>query len=176
VDLNFSGDVEIQPSGLQVGVDTSLPLVQWAKAGIYHDINDRFALLGSIGWEDWSSMEKVNLSTSTGGSASLPRNWKDTYHFAGGVHYRLSTPWLLQFGIAYDTSPVDTEDRTSDMPIDRQIRYTIGTQFKKSKTLTIGGAFEYADLGDADIDNSQLKGSYKDNNLLAFIINFNWKF
>jgi hypothetical protein len=31
-------------------------------------------------------------------------------------------------------------------------------------------------LGDAEINNSQLKGSYKDNNLLAFIINFNWKF
>ena len=176
VDLNFSGDVELQPNGLQLGIDTSLPLVQWAKTGIYHDINDRFALLGSVGWEDWSSMENVNLSTSSGGTDALPRNWKDTWHFAGGLHYRLSKPWLLQFGIAYDTSPVDTEDRTADMPIDRQIRYNIGTQYEKSEKLTIGCALEYADLGDAEINNSQLKGSYESNNLFAFIINFNWKF
>jgi len=175
VDFDFSGDVEIQPRGLQVGIDTSLPLVQWAKVGVYHDINDRFALLGTIGWEDWSGMDNVNLSTSRGGLA-LPRNWEDTWHFSGGMHYRLSDPWMLQFGIAYDTSPVDAEDRTADMPVDRQIRYTIGTQFEKSETLTIGGAFEYADLGDAEINNSQLKGSYESNNLLAFIINFNWKF
>jgi len=176
VDLNFSGDIEIQPRGLQVGVDTSLPLVQFVKTGIYHELNDRFALLGTVGWEDWSRLENVSLSTSGGGSAALPRNWKDTWHFAGGVHYRLSDPWLLQFGVAYDTSPVDAEDRTADMPVDRQIRFTIGTQYAKSEKLTIGGAFEYADLGDAEINSSNLIGSYKNNNLLAFIINFNWKF
>jgi len=179
VDFNFAGDAEIQPLGLQVGVDTSLPLVQWARTAIYHELNDRFALLGTVGWEDWSELENVNLSTA-GGSAALPKNWKDTYHFAGGIHYRLSKPWLLQFGIAYDTSPVDTEDRTADMPIDRQIRYTIGAQYEKSQTLTIGGAFEYADLGDGKINNSSplngLKGSYKNNDLFAFVINFNWKF
>jgi long-chain fatty acid transport protein len=175
VNFNFKGDVSLQPVGVQVDVDTSLPLVQWAKTGIYHEFNDRFALLGSVGWEDWSRMENVNLSTSNV-SADLPKNWKDTYSFAGGVHYRLSKPWLLQFGIAYDTSPVDAEDRTADMPIDRQIRYNIGTQYEKSETLTIGCAFEYADLGDAEINSSTLKGSYKNNDVMALIINFNWKF
>jgi len=179
VDLDFEGDVSIQPLGLQVGVDTSLPLVQWTRTAIYHELNDRFALLGTVGWEDWSELENVNLSTA-GGSAALPKNWKDTYHFAGGIHYRLSKPWLLQFGIAYDTSPVDTEDRTADVPIDRQIRYAIGAQYEKNERLTIGGALEYVDLGDAEIDNSNpingLKGTYKSNDLFAFTINFNWKF
>jgi long-chain fatty acid transport protein len=179
IDFNFAGDVSRQPGGLQAGVDTALPLPQWARASIYHEINDHFALLGTVGWEDWSQLENVNLSLSNI-SAALPRNWKDTYHFAGGIHYRLSTPWLLQFGIAYDTSPVDAEDRTADMPVDRQIRYTIGTQFEKSEKLTIGCALEYVDLGDAEINNSSpingLKGTYKNNDLLAFFINFNWKF
>ena len=176
VDFNFAGDAEIQPLGLQVGIDTSLPLVQWARTAIYHELNDRFALLGTVGWEDWSELENVNLSTASGGSAALPKNWKDTWHFAGGIHYRLSDPWLLQFGIAYDTSPVDAEDRTADMPIDRQIRYTIGTQFEKSEKLTIGCALEYADLGDGEINSSTLKGEYKNNSLFVFVLNFNWKF
>ena len=178
-DLNFSGDVTHHPSGFQAGVDTSLPLPQWVRAGIYHELNDRFALLGTVGWEDWSELENVNISVASG-SLAKPTNWKDTYHFAGGIHYRLSKPWLLQFGIAYDTSPVDAEDRTADLPVDRQIRYTIGTQYEKSEKLTIGCTFEYADLGDAKINNSSLldglKGSYKNNDLLAFFINFNWKF
>jgi long-chain fatty acid transport protein len=171
--------VKQQPSGQQAGVDTALPLPQLVRVGIYHEINDRFALLGSIGWEDWSSLENVNISFASV-SAALPKNWEDTWHFAAGVHYRLSKPMLLQFGIAYDTSPVDAEDRTADMPVDRQIRYNIGTQYTKSETLTIGCALEYADLGDAEINNPSningLKGSYKNNDLLAFIINFNWKF
>jgi len=177
--FNFEGDVSQQPIGLQGAADTALTLPQFVKAGIYHEINDRFALLGSVGWEDWSELENVNISTENV-SAALAKNWKDTYNFAGGLHYRLSKPWLLQFGIAYDTSPVDAEDRTADMPVDRQIRYTIGTQYEKSEKLTIGCALEYADLGDAEINNPSnvngLKGSYKNNDLLAFIINFNWKF
>jgi long-chain fatty acid transport protein len=178
-DLNFSGDVRQQPSGQQAGIDTALPLPQWAKVGIYHAINDRLALLGSVGWEDWSSLENVNISLANV-SAALPRNWDDTYHFAAGLHYRLSQPWLLQFGIGYETSPVDAEDRTADMPVDRQIRYTIGTQFEKSDNLTIGCALEYADLGDSEIKNNNpingLIGEYKNNDLFAFIVNFNWKF
>ena len=75
-----------------------------------------------------------------------------------------------------DLFPVDAKDRTADMPIDRQIRYNIGTQYTKSEKLTIGCAMEYADLGDAEINSSTLKGSYKNNDVLAFIINFNWKF
>jgi hypothetical protein len=31
-------------------------------------------------------------------------------------------------------------------------------------------------LGGAEINSSTLKGSYKNNDVLAFIINFNWKF
>ena len=179
IGLNFAGDVSRQPRGLQAGVDTALPLPQWARAGIYHEINDRFAVLGTVGWEDWSRLENVNLSLANT-SAALPRNWKDTYNFAGGIHYRISTPWLLQFGIAYDTSPVDAEDRTADMPVDRQLRYTIGTRFEKSDKLTIGCALEYVDLGDAEINNSSpingLKGTYKNNDLFALVINFNWRF
>ena len=178
-DLNFSGDVQQQPSGQQAGVDTALPLPQWARAGIYHEINDYVALLGSIGWEDWSSLENVNISLASV-SAALPRNWEDTWHFAAGVHYRLSKPMLLQFGIAYDTSPVDAEDRTADMPVDRQIRYTIGTQFEKSEKLTIGCTLEYVDLGDAEINNSNpingLIGEYKNNDMFTLVINFNWNF
>lgn len=70
----------------------------------------------------------------------------------------------------------ELSDRTADMPVDRQIRFTVGAQYAKSEKLTIGGALEYADLGDAEINSSNLIGSYKNNNIFAFVINFNWKF
>ncbi|MFA9563662.1 MAG: hypothetical protein ACERLM_03000, partial [Acidimicrobiales bacterium] len=45
------------------------------------------------------------------------------------VHFRPVEKWLLQLGFSYDTSPVDSDDRTPDMPIDRQIRYATGAQY-----------------------------------------------
>jgi long-chain fatty acid transport protein len=172
----FSGDVELRGAVVNndFSSDTEIVLPQTIKASIYHTINDQFAVLGTIGWEEWSAFENITLSTASG-SAKLPRNWDDTWKFAGGLHYRPSEPWLFQGGIAYDTSPVDAKDRTADMPIDRQIRYALGAQYKLNEKVSMGGAFEYADYGDAEIDNSQLKGKYQNNDIYFFGFNVNWK-
>ncbi len=79
-------------------------------------------------------------------------------------------------GFSYDTSPVDSDDRTPDMPMDRQIRYAAGAQYRWSKKLSVGGQFVYADYGDAKIKNDLLKGEYDRNELFFFALNANWKF
>ena len=82
----------------------------------YHELNDQWALLGTVGWEDWSAFEDVNISTDRG-SQKIPRDWKDTWKFAAGVHFRPVEKWLLQLGFSYDTSPVDLDDRTLICPL-----------------------------------------------------------
>jgi long-chain fatty acid transport protein len=161
--------------GLSVATDTTITLAQFIRLSAYHELNDRWALLGTVGWEDWSAFEDVNISTDNG-STDIPRNWKDTWKFAAGVHYRPAENWLLQLGMSYDTSPVDKEDRTPDMPIDRQIRYATGVQYKWSERLSTGAQFVYADYGKAKIDNQWLKGEYKTNDIFFLAVNANWKF
>jgi long-chain fatty acid transport protein len=170
----FSGDVKISPKGVEVGSDAELTFPQLIRLGIYHDLNDQFALLCTLGWEDWGALDNLAISTAKG-SQNIPRNWHDTWHFSAGMHYRPAKSWLLQFGISYDTSPVDSGDRTPDMAIDRQVRYAFGVQYQWSKRLTFGGAFEYADYGDANINNSLLKGNYNPNDIFFFAFHINWK-
>lgn len=173
----FTGDVEFSGKVVNsdAGTDTEITLAQFVKASIYHEINDQWALLGTIGWEDWSAFDNINISTRRG-SQNIPRNWHDTYKFAAGIHYRPVDQWLLQLGFAYDTSPVDSDDRTPDMPIDRQIRYSLGAQYKWSEKISVGSQFEYADFGSAKIKNSFLKGDYEHNDIFFFAVNLNWKF
>jgi long-chain fatty acid transport protein len=175
VEPEFSGDIKISPPGIQAGVDTDLTFPQAIRTSIYHELNQQWALLGSVAWEDWSDLENINISGRRG-SVVIPRNWKDTYKFAAGVHYRPSETWLLQAGIAYDTSPVDSDDRTPDMPIDRQIRYATGAQYKWKQDVSLGGQFVYADYGKAKIRNALLKGDYERNDIFFFSMNLNWKF
>lgn len=53
----------------------------------------------------------------------------------------------------------------------------LGAQDQWSEILTVGGAFEYIDLGDARIDNGNiLVGEYDDNYALAFALNMNYRF
>lgn len=177
IEPDFSGDVKLSGGAVNAdaGTDTKITLAQFVRASIYHELNDKWALLSSIGWEDWSAFDNINISTGQG-SQKIPRNWDDTYKFAAGVHYRPVDQWLLQLGFAYDTSPVDADDRTPDMPIDRQIRYAFGAQYTWSENVSVGGQFVYADYGDAEIKNNLLIGDYERNDLFFFALNANWKF
>ena len=177
IEPEFDGDVKTSGSGpgFEAATDTKITLARFIKVSGYHELNDQWALLGTVGWEDWSSFDNVNISTGQG-SQKIPRNWDDTWKFAAGVHFRPVDNWLLQAGFSYDTSPVDSDDRTPDMPIDRQIRYATGVQYKWSDRLSTGAQFVYADYGKAKIDNDLLKGDYKRNDIFFFALNANWKF
>ncbi len=175
MDLEFGGDVKISPIGATASIDTDLPLAQFVRGGFYHDLNDKWALLGTVAWEEWSDLDNVNISTGVG-SGAIPKNWDDTWHYALGLHYRPAEKWLLQTGVAFDTSPTSPSDRTADMPIDQQVRYAVGGQYEWSKTFSIGGAFEYVDLGSAKINSSTLIGEYDRNAIFALGVHANWKF
>ncbi len=178
VEPDFSGDIKIElgvgPSfSTRSNLEFTFP--QLVRLGGYHELNDQWALLGTVGWEDWSKFDELLISTQ-GGSGGIATDWKDTYHFSGGVHYRPAEEWLLQAGITYDTSPVSAGDRTADMPVDRQIRYAIGVRHQLTERINVGGAFEYVDLGNAKINSSTLQGDYQDNRMIAFALHVGYRF
>ena len=96
-------------------------------------------------------------------------SWK----FAVGIHFCSVDKWLQQREVFFDTSPLDLEDHTPDMPIDRQIRYATEIQYKWRDRLSTGTQFTYTDFGKARIDSDLLKGDYKRNDIFFFGINAN---
>jgi long-chain fatty acid transport protein len=125
------------------------------------------------GWEDWSAAETVPVTIGPA-SAQVPINFKDTWKISAGVHYRLSDAWLLQTGFTYDSSALDTKDRIAALPIDQQWRLGIGTIWNWTPTRQVGFSFQWANLGEARLDNSAVKGSYRSNDLYVFNVNINW--
>ena len=179
VEPEFSGDLEIRTGGgpsFSTSSDLEFTFPQLVRVGAYHELNDQWALLGSVGWEDWSEFDELLLSVQAG-SAGIPTEWRDTYHFSGGVHYRPTKDWLLQAGITYDTSPVSDGNRTAYLPMDRQFRYAIGAQYQWNERMNVGGAFEIIDLGDARIDDpTLLTGEYETNRIFMFTLNLGYQF
>jgi long-chain fatty acid transport protein len=174
----FDGDLTITPSPVNLGSDLELTLAQTVRAGAYFELNDKVALLCSAAWEDWSALDNVFLNTAVI-ATKLPRNWDDTWHVSGGVHFRPKEDWLLQTGFSYDSSPVDDEDRTPDMPIDRQWKVAVGAQKDLSERLTLGGQFVYLNMGDAKLEQTQASGvvgEYDPNEIYVFAVNANWRF
>jgi len=175
--LNASG-----LAGSKVDIDMTIP--QALMLSGYHQLNPRWAIMGNIGWQDWSEFGKQDLTLRSTTSTTFTRDldYDDTWHFALGAQYRFADPWLWSFGVAYDTSPTDEDTRTPDLPLDRQIRIGTGIQYDWNEDVTVGAAYEYVDLGDAEIDQEggplqgPLKGEYDTNAIHFFAVNLIWKF
>lgn len=160
-------------------------LPQTVMLSAYHEVDDRLAVVANLGWQEWSEFGKSDIVISnSSGSTKLTddRDFDDTWHAAIGVRYRLSAPWMIMAGFAYDSSPVDDDDRTADMPLDRQLRYAFGAQYEQSRDLTISAAYELLDAGNAEINQNrgplagELKGDFDTNLIHFFNINASWRF
>lgn len=157
-------------------LDLEMNLPQAVMFSAYQKLTDRLALLGNIGWQEWSSFGEsaISLASTTTRDLTLDRNFDDTWHFALGFQYQIDDPWLLSVGIAYDESPVNDSNRTPDLPLDRQWRYATGIQYELSEDMTVGCAYELLDAGDADIDQNrgalagEIVGDYSSNTIHFF--------
>jgi long-chain fatty acid transport protein len=180
LDIEYGGGLEIlgsvdQSTLAQSSSDTELTMAQLVRVGLHYDITNNFGIDLTWGWDDWSAMDNVFVSIDAiGGSASLTKAWEDTYHYAAGFQYKLTQDWDITAGLSYDTDPVSSEDRTADLPVDRQIRYNAGARFRHSDDLTFGGYMNYTDLGKAPIEARGFSGDYATNEMWSVSVFVNW--
>lgn len=151
---------------------------------VHHDLNEDLAVMGNLGWQNWSEFGQVGVSLSEPNAKSLATdaNFSDTWHYALGARYRLDPMWSVSAGFAYDSSPVSNSDRTVAMPLDRQYRYSLGVHYEMREDLHIGAAYTYMDAGDAPVDQSggSLRGSFRGEldsaDFHFFALHANWRF
>lgn len=176
--LNLSG-----LAGSKTDIDMTLP--QTIMLSAYQQLNPKWAVMGNIGWQEWSDFGKQDfaISGSTSTKTTKDLDYDNTLHFALGAQYQFDPAWLWSVGAAYDTSPVDgASARTPDLPLDRQIRLGTGLQYDVNEDVTVGCAYELLDAGSGRIDQEggNLKGDLKgkfDTNYIHFLaVNVIWKF
>ena len=184
IDPEYEGDLKlVAPGGgivppnaeASVSSTTELTLAEYARFAMHHDMDEQWSVSLTLGWDNWSQLGDVPLSTDNR-SAAVPARWHDTYHYAWGAEYRLDQRWAFTSGVAYDTNPVDAQNRNAQLPVDRQVRYAFGTRYTLSDSLNVGGYVNYADLGSAKIESKRWGGEYQDNGALQLVANLNWTF
>lgn len=194
-DAQFSGagpvlQALLQSRGLmssKVGMGVNVP--QGVDISLFHQLNPQWAVLGSLGWQDWSKFGRVDVSidnTADPRSAVADMKTKDTWRVAIGAQYRISDPWLLNFGMAYDSKFQTAATVSPAMPANDAWRFGVGVQNQSAKDFEWGVAFEYATGGSLRVDNQgnapvalggrgNLSGEY-DPHLYFLSANLGWKF
>jgi long-chain fatty acid transport protein len=171
----FDGDLKTNPLGLDLATDTELPLGAYARFSVHQQMDEDWSVEFTTGWDNWSALSDVLIAGDVR-EGSIVTDWRDTYHVAWGVEYTLDKYWTLTGGVAYDSNPVNSQNRNAQLPVDRQIRYAVGAQYVISNALTVGGYVNYMDLGSAEINAENFGGDFDYNNATQIIANVNWKF
>ena len=186
-DLDFDADLSLNlpPGELPDSINTSVEFTfpQTLRFSATQELNESMTLLVSAAWEDWSDFDEIAIGTSMG-SGALERNWDDTWRLALGLRWQPDARWTWRGGIAYDSDPTKPEDRTADMPIDEQWRYSFGTTYERENGHKIGLVLTYADYGSAKIDNGgprpisgapwTVTSDYSSNRILFLGFNYGW--
>jgi long-chain fatty acid transport protein len=188
--LEWSGlgpglEAYLRSSGkLDSRLDLGMREPQAVMVSVFHDLTDRLALLANVGWEQWSRFGKIDVGfvDNTTRSLTTDLDYKDTWHGALGAQYRLSDPWLLSFGVAYDSSMLDDDQRSPSLPVGDTWRFALGGQYRWSPKVTLSGAYELAWGGNLPLNVSRgpvagtVSGEYKDTAIHVIDLTMNYKF
>lgn len=120
----------------------------------FHALNDEWAIMGNLGWQEWSSFGKVGVSIKDTNITDITadRKYENTLHVAFGGQCQVSESWLLTAGIAHDSSMVKDENRTLDLPVGETWRIGLGGNYQIQENLSIGMAYALGIGGNLPVD------------------------
>jgi len=165
-------------------MDLSMRVPQMVMFSAYHELNAKWAVMGNVGWQDWSRFGKVDvgINTSDPRDLTIDSDYNDTWHVALGAQYRYSPQWMFTGGVAYDSSAVDDDKRTVTLPMGETWKFALGAQYALNPNLTLGAAYEFVWMGDMSVDQERgalagrVSGDYSDSSISFFALNLAWKY
>lgn len=165
-------------------VDVTIRVPQSVMASLYHDINGRWAIMGNVGWQQWSKFEKVSIALTTTDARTLTfqPKYQDTWHVAIGAEYHCTPCWTFFSGIAYDSSAVKNSERSLDFPVGEQWRFGFGSDWNYSSTLTFNFSYTLAWTGNAPVNVNRgllaghVEGKFKNLYAQFFSLSVDWLF
>lgn len=200
IDLDFSGRAKFSGIGpvlnallqsrglLDARVDVGAKVPQQVMGSVYTEISDRWALMGNVGWQDWSEFGEVEIgidNTQNPASLTNPLSFDDTWHVAVGAQYRLNDQWRLNTGLAYDSGFQDGNDVSPLFPVNSAWRLGAGGERQSSESFKWGFTGELLYGGNIDVDKSStlppvlggrgnLVGSYDQTLSVVLTVYGNW--
>jgi long-chain fatty acid transport protein len=134
-------------------IKVGIKVPQQVMGSFFTQVDDRWAVLGSVGWQQWSRFGQVQLGisdTTNPVSTTTQLNFKDTWHAALGAQYQTTGPWLVSFGVAYDSEFQDGSQVSPLLPVNAAWRFGVGAQQPLGRSASWGVAATYLYGGSLD--------------------------
>jgi long-chain fatty acid transport protein len=163
VEQNIEGDADFKnvpavPALQAVFVDSDVKadvdLPATLSVSGFHQINNRWAVVGDYTWTGWSSIPELRFKfDSLVPDGVTTFDWKDTSRVSlGAIFTPDNSDWTYRFGVAYDESPIkDAESRSARLPDNDRIWVAVGAGFSPRANLKVDIGYAHLFIDDAKI-------------------------
>ncbi len=142
-------------SFLNSPVTTAITQPDDLTLGAYWQTTPRLALMATLQWTDWSLFNHLTVTPSNGLPPTItPENWHNTWFGSLGANYRILPALMLQTGLGFDQSPVDTANRTTRLPDYNRLFTGLGFTYTPYRNVDVTLGWNHLFSGSAEINNS----------------------
>jgi len=181
-DFNVNGSVTIDPPGPLGPITHTIPIAagitapQQVMGSVYHRLDERWALMGNLGWQQWSKFSDATVEVN-GAVSTSSLLLQDTWHVALGAQYTLNEKTRLNAGVAFDTSMYESQSQTSfTIPNGATWRLGAGMQYALSSQSDLGAAIEYAHSDSSYAPSVLVSGGYDNPYMIFMAVHYNHRF
>jgi len=148
--------------------------------GIRHHLDDRWTLMATGEWTNWSRIGTVAFTGVNGGAATvgtaggavpvqLPFQYRDGWFFSGGAEYRWNERLALRSGIGYEISPVSDQVRTPAVPDNDRLWVSVGASWQVFKGFTFDLAYSHLFVKDPNVNITAASGNPWFNGSVSYV-------
>jgi long-chain fatty acid transport protein len=134
------------PAGVLPTPETNSFTFHWVLPPIttlsaYHDFNNRWALMGTIAYDQWATLRNYNAQNYMSSAGPVPvtlyQGFRNTFDFGVGAHYTLNEKWMLRGNLKYEPTPTSTLHRDINFPDADKLGVQIGSRYQFNKKLAL---------------------------------------
>lgn len=142
-------------SGESLGIGMTMP--NQVMAGIRQQVSDRWAVLGNVGWEEWSEFGQVDIDFNEGDNSideTADIQAEDTWHFGLGAEYQKTDKLMYTMGASWDSSWQRDANRVPQVPIGAVYRFGGGFKYDKTEDFSWGAGLSVFYEGDLPVKSA----------------------
>ena len=171
----------------EVGLGLRVP--QTVMFSSVHALSPNMNLLTSVGWQQWSSFGRVDVSVDSSDPTSLTTEstFNDTWHGALGLQHQASETWRVDLGVGYDSGFQEDGEISPAVPANAAWRFGLGLNSQPGPgfgwglgfAYAYGGTLEVNKQGDAPValgGRGDLVGAYESTGITFLSGNLQWRF
>jgi long-chain fatty acid transport protein len=147
---SFSGPLVREALEIPSGEITSkrakvnITLPPYTALSAYHKLNSDVALMGSVIYTQWSTLQNLvlqnvagiqDLEASTNVIVTIPQHFRNTYSLSLGADYFATDKITLRGGLGYDQTPVSNIYRNVQMPDNNHYAVAVGGHYQTTSTI-----------------------------------------